>query len=443
MFTPNQSTSKSISVSELNRQARSLLENSFLSIRVSGELSNFARPASGHWYFTLKDKNAQVRCAMFRGRNQAVNFRPKEGDQVVVTAKVSLYEGRGDFQLICDRMEEDGVGKLQIAFDALKRKLEQEGLFDAARKRTIPSRPANLGIITSETGAAIHDILTVLKRRYPGLNVYFYPTPVQGDEAVPGICRALDLANRDKRVDVIILGRGGGSLEDLWAFNEEAVARAVVASAIPVVSAVGHEVDVCITDLVADLRAATPSAAAELLSPDQQEIRAKLLQNERALTQRWSWKLQRKREQLNATTSRLRHPGERIRERIQRIDDLEIRLTRATRRLIEQRALRLNHNQERLVQQRPDRRVRQLQERLCALSERLERNAVQLVEQKRTKLGQQVRRLQDISPLATLERGYALVTDKEGQVVRDASSVESGNSVNVRVQQGSFNAIVE
>lgn len=443
MHTSSSNNSKSISVSELNRQARSLLENSFLSIRVSGELSNFARPASGHWYFTLKDQNAQVRCAMFRGRNQAVTFRPKEGDQVVVTAKVSLYEGRGDFQLICDRMEEDGLGKLQIAFDALKRKLDQEGLFDASRKRPIPSRPSSLGIITSETGAAIHDILTVLKRRFPGLSIYLYPTPVQGDEAVPGICRALELANRDKRVDVLILGRGGGSLEDLWAFNEEAVARAVVASSIPVVSAVGHEVDICITDLVADLRAPTPSAAAELLSPDQQEIRAQLNQSERALIQRLKWQLQRKADQLRATTNRLRHPGERIRERIQRLDDLEIRLTRATNRLMIQRAQRLEHYQQRLLQQRPDKRVIQMRQRLTLIAEQIERTAKQLIERKRIKLGQQAGRLQDISPLSTLERGYALVTDKDGQVVRNAESVKTGNSVNVRVQQGSFNAIVE
>ncbi len=438
--TPNRS--KALSVSELNRQVKSLLENSFLSIRVIGEISNFARPASGHWYFTLKDGGAQVRCAMFRGRNQNLNFRPKEGDQVVVTARVSLYEGRGDYQLICDRMEEDGIGRLQIAFEQLKRKLQAEGLFESSRKRSLPAHPQSLGIVTSETGAAIHDILTVLKRRYPGMSVYLYPTPVQGNEAIDGICRAIDLANRDNRVDVLIVGRGGGSLEDLWAFNEERVARAIIASAIPVVSAVGHEVDLSISDLVADQRAATPSAAAELLSPDQNELRESVRQRERSLIQRWQWALLRRQEQLDAISKRLRHPGEKIRDRVQRVDELEIRLKRAFDRLVERKSVQLDHLQKQLIQQRPDRRIKQEQINVQSLMQRLNKSIHNLIEMRKLSLAHQVNRLQDISPLATLERGYALVNDSQGQVVRNTDTLNPGDIVRVRVQHGSFRAQV-
>ncbi|MBR9882635.1 MAG: exodeoxyribonuclease VII large subunit, partial [Oceanospirillales bacterium] len=275
------SSNRALSVSALNRQVKSLLEHSFLSIQVIGEISNFARPSSGHWYFTLKDAKAQVRCAMFRNSNQRTGFVPREGDEVLVTARVSLYEGRGDYQLICERMEKSGLGQLQQAFDALKAKLDKEGLFDVARKRRLPPHPKHLGVVTSPSGAAIHDILTVLKRRFPGLPVTLYPTAVQGAEAAAQIVSAIELANRHNQCDVLIVGRGGGSLEDLWPFNEESVARAIVASAIPIVSAVGHEVDVSISDLCADQRAATPSAAAELLSPDRPALTLRLSQLKR------------------------------------------------------------------------------------------------------------------------------------------------------------------
>src|SRR5690625_2927780 len=254
-----------LSVSQLNRRSKQILETHLPLVWVEGEVSNLSRPSSGHWYFTLKDDQAQVRCAMFRNRNQLVRFNPAQGQQLLLRARVSLYEGRGDYQLIVEHMEEAGFGALQRAFEELKTRLSQEGLFASERKRPLPTLPKHIGVITSPTGAAIRDILSVLKRRFPAVPVTVLPVPVQGKEAAPAIVSALDLANRSELFDVLILARGGGSLEDLWPFNEEAVARAIYASRTPVVSAVGHEVDFSIADFVADVRAPTPSAAAELV----------------------------------------------------------------------------------------------------------------------------------------------------------------------------------
>ena len=284
------STPPAISVSVLAREVKTLLESHFDFVWVEGEISNLARPASGHWYFSLKDDNAQVRCAMFRRANQRLRFTPENGDAVRLRARVSLYEARGDFQLIVEFLEPAGAGALQARFEALRAKLEAEGLFAAERKRPLPTAPAHLGIITSATGAALHDMLTVLRRRCPLIRVSVLPVPVQGVEAAPAVCAAIARANRWHEsgaipFDALIVGRGGGSLEDLWAFNEESVARAIAGSALPVVSAVGHETDITIADLVADQRAPTPSAAAELLSPDQADWRLRLAQ----LTQPWSW----------------------------------------------------------------------------------------------------------------------------------------------------------
>ncbi|MFW5824439.1 MAG: exodeoxyribonuclease VII large subunit, partial [Marinobacter sp.] len=260
---------RALTVSELARQVRHLLESSFMQVWVEGELSSLSRPSSGHWYFSLKDQRAQVRCAMFRGFNQRVRPLPKEGDQVRIRGRVSLYESRGDFQIIVEHMEPAGLGALQQAFDALKARLQAEGLFAPERKKPLPAMPRHIGVVTSPTGAAIHDILIVLGRRCPGIPVTLYPTPVQGQTATASIVAAIQRAVRHGQADVLIIGRGGGSLEDLWCFNEEAVARAIAACPIPTVSAVGHEVDVTIADFVADLRAPTPSAAAEKISPDQ------------------------------------------------------------------------------------------------------------------------------------------------------------------------------
>ncbi|MBV0933434.1 exodeoxyribonuclease VII large subunit [Marinobacterium weihaiense] len=438
--TPNRTA---ISVSELNRQVKSLLEHSFMTLMIEGEISNLARPSSGHWYFTLKDDRAQVRCAMFRSRNQQVRFRPKEGDQVTVRAKVSLYEGRGDFQLICEQMQESGQGRLQQAFEQLKHRLEQEGLFTQARKRLLPRPPRHIGVITSPTGAAIHDILQVLARRCPAMPVALYPTAVQGAEAAAQIVRAIELANRDGRCDVLILGRGGGSLEDLWPFNEEAVARAVAASVIPVVSAVGHEVDISISDLVADLRAPTPSAAAELLSPDQSLQQQQLRQLRQRLARRTRQLLEREQRRLDHLRARLRHPGERLREQSQRLDQLELRLQRALQQRLQWRHTRLSVLEQRLQRSSPQRLLAHKQEQLQPLHQRLHQSMRQLLQQRRQQLQFQARQLHSVSPLATLERGYAIVQTEQGQAVTRQDQVKPGDRVRVRLHQGQLACTVD
>lgn len=436
------SGNKSISVSELNRQVKSLLEHSFMSLRVTGEISNLVRASSGHWYFTLKDDRAQVRCAMFRGRNAQVRFRPQEGSQVLCTAKVSLYEGRGDFQLIVESMHEDGQGQLQQAFEMLKQRLQAEGLFDQGRKRAIPSHPRVVGVVTSATGAALHDILTAFERRYPAMQINLYPSLVQGSEAAGQIVAAIELANRHGQADVLIVGRGGGSLEDLWPFNEERVARAILASNIPIVSAVGHEVDFSISDLVADLRAPTPTAAAELLSPDQAQIRQGLDQLTRSLTRRIEWQLNRQRDLVAGLKRQLRHPGDRIREQQQRCDDLEMRLQRSMHRLLDQRRQRLSAATSRLKLQSPTRLLQRQRQHIGEINQRLITRISALIERRRLQLAQKVGRLSAISPLATLERGYSLTQTATGELIRDAVQIAPGDQVKVRLQRGAFNAQV-
>jgi exodeoxyribonuclease VII large subunit len=317
-----------ISVSELNHSARRLLEGEFPMVYVEGEISNFANPSSGHWYFTLKDQKSQLRCAMFRNRNQRLQFVPGNGLQIMVRGKVSLYEGRGEFQLIAEHMEEAGDGALRQAFEKLKADLQREGLFDAEIKKPIPTLPEHIGIITSATGAVIHDVITVMQRRFPAIKLSVIPVQVQGDISASLIKEALEFANqyRADPIDVILLTRGGGSLEDLWSFNTEVVARAIYSSQIPVISAVGHESDVTIADFVADLRAPTPSAAAELLAPDGKEWTATLDRIEQKFHSEMKSVISLHQNHLSHVTRRLRHPGQRLQDLGQRLDDLEIRL---------------------------------------------------------------------------------------------------------------------
>ncbi len=392
-----------LSVSQLNRQARTLLESHFDFVWVEGEVSNFAAPSSGHWYFSLKDGGAQVRCAMFRNRNQRVKLTPKNGDAIRLRARVSLYEGRGEFQLIVEHMEPAGAGALQAAFEALKARLASEGLFDADRKQQLPDSISALGVITSPTGAAIHDILTVLKRRCPTIEVYLIPVAVQGEQAAPEISSAIERTNRWQQegkisLDALIVGRGGGSLEDLWAFNEEVVARAIAASELPIVSAVGHEIDFTIADMVADQRAPTPSAAAEMLSPDQREWQNQLAAMEQKLQQLMRRKLADCARELEHLRRRLRHPGHQLREQSQRLDDLEQRLQAAMQRKLQSAGTRLAH----LAQM-----------------------------------------LDSLSPLSTLQRGYAIVTDATGSVITDASVMSQGDKVEARLAKGRLQLTVD
>lgn len=431
--------------STLTREVRQLLELSLPSIQVEGEISNLARPSSGHLYFTLKDDNAQVRCALFKGRAAGLRHRPENGDQVRVHARASVYPARGEFQLVVEHLEDAGVGRLQRAFEALKARLNEEGLFDERHRRPLPSQPRRLGVITSPTGAAIRDVLTVLARRFPGLPVRIHPVPVQGAESAPAIVQALEVAAERRECDVLLLTRGGGSLEDLWSFNEEAVARAIHRCPIPVVSAVGHEVDMTIADLVADYRAATPSAAAELLSPDG----AAWAERFRALEQRTAHaverRLQRLRQQLGHLHSRLdaQHPHRRLLDRSQRLDELEQRMQRAIRGRIAQRREAMNAVRRRLQPQRPDRLVEAHRRALTRLDIRLERAARMRLKQAEQRLTYATRALETVSPLATLQRGYAVASRKDGTIVRDSNEVAAGEHITIQLHRGGLDARVE
>ncbi|MBR9866661.1 MAG: exodeoxyribonuclease VII large subunit [Oceanospirillales bacterium] len=429
---------RALSVTELNQQVKSLLESSFLTIHVEGELSNVVKASSGHWYFTLKDRDAQVRCAMFRNRNQYLKYQAKNGDKVVVRAKVSLYTGRGDYQLICDYMEESGVGSLQQAYEELKLKLQQQGLFDQAFKKPIPSHPRHLGIITSPTGAAVHDILTVLRRRFPSLPVTLYPTAVQGAEAAGQIADAIRLANEDARCDVLIVGRGGGSLEDLWPFNEAVVAHSIFHSEIPIISAVGHEVDVSIADFVADMRAATPSAAAELISPDQQQILLHLQQIQQRLIRAWQRNHQQRLQKLQWTRARLRHPGDKLREQAQKLDDFELRMQRAVRLNIERQKQQFRQLQQRYLRCSPLPRIAAGQHRKHELEHRLFNLIRTQLKQNSLKLSGLAATLNSVSPLATLDRGYAIVQDEQGKVIQDINQITPQSNVETRLSNGRF-----
>ncbi|MDA7085392.1 exodeoxyribonuclease VII large subunit [Pseudomonas sp. SA3-5] len=431
-----------LSVSQLNNRARLLLEDVFSGIWVEGEISNLAKPASGHIYFTLKDSQAQVRCALFRQNAAKVRQALRDGLAVKVRGKVSLFEGRGDYQLILDSVEPAGDGALRLAFEALKDKLSAEGLFASERKIALPAHPKRIGIVSSPTGAVIRDIISVFRRRAPQVALTLIPTAVQGREASGQIIRALQLADR-QGFDALILARGGGSLEDLWCFNEEAVARAVAACATPIVCAVGHETDVSICDFVADVRAPTPSAAAELLAPDASELVQRLHSLQRRLIMRMHNRLERERMRLDGLSRRLRHPGERLRQHAQRLDDLEMRLARAFERQLNNRRERLARLQTRLAGQHPERTLQLLRQRLGSLAERLPRAMREGLKQRRLQLQSQVQTLHAVSPLATLGRGYSILLDERGRAVRSAADTHTGQRLKARLGEGELDVRVE
>ncbi|MCP5358544.1 MAG: exodeoxyribonuclease VII large subunit [Pseudomonadales bacterium] len=436
---------EALSVTSLNRLARALLEDHFPSVLVEGEISNLSMPASGHWYFTLKDEGSQIRCAMFRNRNFGTRVRPRDGMQVLVRGKLSIYEGRGDYQLIVDALEEAGDGALRRRFELLKQKLQDEGLFAPERKRPMPEHVRHIGVITSATGAVIRDIIHVLGRRFPAIVITLLPVPVQGAEAVPAICKAIALANRraaELGLDVLIVGRGGGSLEDLQAFNEEAVARAIAGSKLPVVSAVGHETDTTIADFVADLRAPTPSAAAELLSPDQDETLALLSGYAHLLGKLVRERLQRHTQQLLWLTRQLKHPGRRLQEHAQTLDLLEARLHRATRQHLLNAGRDLRELQQRLRHRSPANRVQREADSLLHYRQRLRRAMTQRLDARRGQLAQLARSLDGISPLNTLQRGYSISFDTQGQVLRQVDQVHEGERLRTQLADGSIESIV-
>ncbi len=436
-----------LSVSQLNRQARQLLEGHFGFVRVEGEVSNFMAAASGHWYFSLKDGGAQVRCAMFRNRNQRVRQRPANGDAVRLRCRVTLYEARGEFQLVIEHLEAAGAGALQARFEALKAKLLAEGLFAPERKQPLPPTIRRLGIITSARGAAIHDVLTVLARRCPSIAIDILPVAVQGDAAGEQISAAIAQANRWHRdgkipLDALLVTRGGGSLEDLWAFNEEVVARAIAASELPIVSAVGHEVDFTIADMVADQRAPTPSAAAELLSPDQEETKRRLVALETMLQRRILARLSILNTGIIQLRKRLKHPGFQLRERAQRLDDLEQRLHRSQQGRLRQQRQHLALLERQLKTHAPGLRVQQLDRRYRDLEQRLQQAIGNRLVGARARLTQLDRVLGSLSPLRVLERGYAIVSHGELGVIQDSDQLQSGDRVQARLARGSLDLTV-
>jgi len=439
----NQQAPNILSVSQLNRQSKELLETYLHRVQVSGEISNLARPSSGHWYFTLKDQRAQVRCAMFKSRTQYLKFIPKEGEQVVVTASVSLYEARGDYQLIVDAMQSAGEGALQLAFEELKQRLFKEGLFDAQYKQAIPGHPKHLGIVTSPTGAAVKDIISVLKRRFPSLPVSIYPTKVQGQQAAAQIAEAIARANRDNLCDVLIVGRGGGSLEDLWPFNEEIVARAIFHSRIPIISAVGHEVDTSISDFVADLRAPTPSAAAELVSPDRFEWLGRFEQLERSLMRIMQNRLSQQAFHLTQLVKRLRHPKEKLNENMQRLDMAEMRLKSAMQSRLQQNKQRLQTCQHTLAQFKPDKQLALLQQQNNQLNKRLIKAMKDNLLRMQQNLAGQAEVLNAVSPLSTLNRGYAINTTTDGKVIHSHKQVTRGDTIIAKLHEGSLHCTID
>ncbi|MGH8130444.1 MAG: exodeoxyribonuclease VII large subunit [Steroidobacteraceae bacterium] len=432
-------------VSRLNREARGLLEGGFASLWITGELSNLSRPASGHWYFTLKDEDAQVRCAMFRQRNQLVRFAPRDGMQVLLRARVGLYEARGEFQLVADHLEEAGEGELRRRFEALKLKLAAEGLFDASRKRALPRFPRRIGIVTSATGAAIRDVLQVMRRRCSGVPVLIYPVPVQGAGAAREIAAQLALADRRAEVDVLLLVRGGGSLEDLWAFNEESLARAIAAVELPVISGIGHEIDFTIADFVADVRAPTPSAAAELAVPDAAAWLASLEVTSRRLAAGVLSAWRERRDAVAHAARRLTalHPAQALAQRAQRLDELQTRAHAAVTRGTIARGEQLQRLRAELETRSPASRVAQLLQRIAHARSRLPpalRHCLAIAD---GRLHSAARGLQATSPLATLGRGYAIVTlAANGNVVTDPAQAPPGSEVEARLARGRLRARV-
>jgi len=433
------------SVSRLNKEVRLLLESGLPLLWLEGELSNFAAPASGHWYFSLKDSGAQVRCAMWRQRNTQVRFKPKDGMAVLVRARVGLYEPRGEYQLLVEHLEEAGEGALKREFEKLKARLAAEGLFAVERKRALPAVPHRIGVVTSPTGAAIHDILRVLRARFPAAAVLLYPTAVQGAAAVPEIVRAIEAASRRNECDVLIVARGGGSLEDLWCFNDERVARAIAACRVPTVSGVGHEVDVTIADFVADVRAPTPSAAALATVPDKRGWLEMLGQLEQRFAGAMGRVLRAQALAVGALAQRLQisHPGAKLAQHAQRLDDLEQRLRLALRANVAARQQRLESLSTRLWRENPRHRLEALCAHAAALRQRLVAAFTASLGAFEQRLALASRTLDAVSPLATLGRGFAVVSrGDDGSLLRDAAQAPPGTEIEARLAKGRLRATV-
>ena len=419
---------------ELNFAAKQLIESGLPLLWVRGEISNFVCAASGHWYFSLKDEQAQVRCVMFRHKSQYLDWQPRSGIQVEVLALPGLYEARGEFQLTLEQMRPAGMGALYEAFEKLKKKLESEGLFADARKRALPFFPAQVGIVSSPQAAALRDVLTTLEKRMPGLPVVIYPTPVQGAGSAQKIAEAIALANKRKECEVIILCRGGGSIEDLWAFNEEVVARAVAASHIPVVCGVGHETDFTIADFVADQRAATPTAAAQAAVPEREQLKQSLRQFEQRMTRATLRQLERAMQQLDYLQRRLVHPAQRTQQQLSHLGQLQQRLRAALTHTVRNQLWRMQTLQQRLHAARPDMEPRY--NRHLDAGRRLKEAMRRTLERYDLRLAATQQHLQHLDPQQVLARGYSLVRDKHGTVVVDSAALQRGDPLQITFARG-------
>ncbi|OCG55933.1 exodeoxyribonuclease VII large subunit [Gilliamella sp. Choc6-1] len=427
-----------LSVKDLNQIVKDLLSDAIGQIWLMGEVSNFSRPSSGHWYFSLKDDSAQVRCAMFRNSNFRVGFTPQNGQQVLVRATVTLYEARGEYQLVIDKIQPAGAGLLQQKFEQLKKRLSDEGMFDAIYKKPLPKNIRTVGIITSSTGAALHDICQILKRRDPSLHLIIYPTQVQGIEAAEQIAKMIHIANIRQECDILIVGRGGGAIEDLWSFNEEVVARAIFASQLPIVSAIGHEIDFTIADFVADVRAATPSAAAELVSQDSLEQEKRLQTQEQHLSMAMDYYLMQCREKLNKWRHQLQtqHPQTKLEKQLSQLLTYRHSLSKNIQQYLIRLSNRYNALDKRLLRVSPQNNIVYLGQVTWQKKQKL----INLIKQRLT-ISQhqfilQTSQLNNVSPLATLERGYSVTTNQDNTVVRRSEQVAIGDIIVTRLKKG-------
>ncbi len=435
-------TTKTFTVSELNQQASQCLEDQFPLVHVVGEISNLACPSSGHWYFSLKDHQAQVRCAYFKTRHRNTTPPPKNGDEVLVLARVSLYAPRGDYQLIVQQLTPHGEGRWHMAFEQLKKKLDTKGWFNAEHKQAIPQHPQRIGIIASPTSAALQDILTVTRRRFPAIPLIVYPCIVQGDQAADSVCDAICIANERKEVDVLLLARGGGSIEDLWPFNEERVAKSIFDSQLPLVTGIGHEIDHTIADFVADVRGATPSAAAELITPDQEQWLSQLKQLQHRLVSGLTHLLSRHHTHLSQLQKRLIHPKQQLQQQQATLTSLKERLIRNMQRLGQQHAQQLDHYQSRLLAQSPASHLQQARSTLSMQQQRITQSLTHQLKQRHDQINALARTLDAHSPLKTLERGYA-IAHHDDTIVTKASQVTVGDTINLQVHQGTLACTVD
>lgn len=439
MSLANRENKTVLSVSELNQFAQGCLEMHVGKVWVSGEISNFSAPASGHWYFTLKDSQAQIRCAMFKGKNRFLRQPLKNGLQVLIQGNVSLYSPRGDYQMIVDYAEESGVGALQREFLKLKAKLEQQGLFDPKHKKPLPNYCQHIAVITSATGAAIADILHIAKKRQPNLRITVINSQVQGGTAASFLINALaeaEVWHKHQAIDAVIIGRGGGSLEDLWCFNDERLAKAIFDFSLPIISAVGHEIDFSISDYVADSRAATPSQAAQMLSIEQHTLEQRLDDYERRLEQKCQQTLSHKQQQLHFLHQRMRHPGERIKQWQQQFTQQETLLKQQIQQRLQQAQLRLSGLSRSFSLEKLQQQNHQAKLQLEATSKQLQKTIEHKIEQNKQQLSQQVATLDMVSPLATLQRGYSITETEQGKLIKNSQSVSIGDTINTRLGKG-------